>query len=817
VNAKPFSLNGLDIPQAAYAQSRFSFIVNGPFLKFRPFKDTKTNFFVTYFGTRGRNPNLFTETVPTAAERIGDFSQATQSLGTSATSVPVAIYNPFSATRTQFANNVIPPNMLNPTALTLLRFYPLPNEPGNANNYEYETTSVANTDNLGVRVQRNLTSKDRAFVNLQYQRRSGTTAQPFGYSDTNSGYGLNTQLQWTRNLSQQAISTASIRFNRNYSHVIPYFSTIPDIEAQLGLPGASTNPLDYGPPTLTFTNFATLSDSVPTLNRNQTIAPSEAVTILKGVHSLQFGAGYTRADLSSRTDPNARGTFSFNGQATSLLNANGTAVTGTGYDLADFLLGFPQSTSITYSQLTDYFIQNQFFSYAQDEWKPKPNLTLILGVRYDYFSPLHEKYGHISDLEILPGFSGVAVIEPGENGVPSGLIKSDWNNFSPRLALAYKLPFKKSTLFRAGYGIYYNGQAYIPFGNLLANQPPFATSNSVNTSVAEVLTLAQGFLVATPRDITNTFAVARDYRTPYAGTWNASLQRDLGGGFFIEVGYLGTKGTGLDVRIVPNQQPPGSVITRNQLGNALAFTYDESVGDSIFHSGHLRLVRRFNRGLSINAFYQYAKSIDDSSTFGGAGNTTAQNWLDISAERGLSSFDRRHTFIGSFVYQSPVGAAGSRIAANSKLGRILSNWQLSGSITAETGTPLTARALGNVSELAQTGGTGSERAEATGQPIYSSTGFFNLNAFTVPAPGTYGNAGRNTIPGPGLFNLNLAFARSFALGERRRSIEFRIESNNVLNHVSYTNIYSVVNAVNYGLPSAAGAMRRVDAVVRLRF
>jgi hypothetical protein len=311
--------------------------------------------------------------------------------------------------------------------------------------------------------------------------------------------------------------------------------------------------------------------------------------------------------------------------------------------------------------------------------------------------------------------------------------------------------------------------------------------------------------------------VARNYRTPYAGTWNANIQRDLGGGFFMEVGYLGTKGTGLDVRIVPNQPAPGSVVQRTQLGRALAFSYDEPVGNSNFESGHLRLVRRFNHGLSINAFYQYAKSIDDSSTFGGAGNTTAQDWQDIEAERGLSSFDVRHQFIGSFVYTSPVGAASSRIASDSRLGRLLANWQLSGSITAQTGTPLTARALGNVAELAQTGGTGSERAQATGQPIDSSSGFFNLNAFTVPAPGTYGNAGRNTIPGPGLFNLNIAFGRSFPLGERRRSIEFRVESNNVLNHVNYTNLYTVVNAVNYGLPSAAGAMRTMDVVVRLRF
>ena len=833
LNAKPFSLNGLDIPQAAYAQSRFSVIVGGPLMLGKLVKDPKTQFFFTYFGNRGRTPELFTETVPTAAERMGDFSQATQSLGASDTNAPVKIFQPAifrsgvlqPGTNTQFPNNTIPQSMLNPIALSLLHFYPLPNEPGNANNYQFETAQVANNDNLGLRVNRNITSVDRLSMNFQYQHRDGTTAQPFGYADASDGYGMNVQLQWTRNLGAAAISNAQVKFNRNYTQITPYFSLLPDIEKQLGIPNGSTNPLDFGPPTLNFTNFGSLSDSAPRLSRNQTQSGAESVSLLKGTHSISIGAGYTRADLATRTDTNGRGTFNFTGLATSQLNANGQPQPGTGYDLADFLLGFPQSSSIEYGQFDDYFLQNQWFAYAQDEWKVRPNLTLIAGVRYEYFSPFHEKYGRLANLDIAPDFTNVQVVTAGGTGpytgaFSSGLINPDWNNFSPRLALAWKLPWsKRSTVFRAGYGIYYNGQAYTQFTTLLANQFPFAIANNVNTSELEVLTLQQGFATTTTHDITDTFAVARNYRTPYAGTWNATLQHDFAGGFFAEIGYTGVKGTGLDVRTLPNEPPPGSPLLltqRNQLGNAVGFTYDQSVGNSIFNALQGRLVRRFNHGISLNAFYQFAKSIDDSSSFGGAGNTVAQNWLDIAAERGLSSFDVRHEFSGTFVWTSPVGGPGSRIAADSRKGRFLKDWQLSGAITAQTGNPLTARVLGNDQQLAQTGGIGSGRAEATGEAIESSTGFFNLNAFTTPAPGTYGDAGRNTIPGPGTFAVNLAFARSFTFSERRR-LEFRFESNNVLNHVNYTNLYTVVNAVNYGLPSAAGAMRTLDAVVRFRF
>ena len=285
------------------------------------------------------------------------------------------------------------------------------------------------------------------------------------------------------------------------------------------------------------------------------------------------------------------------------------------------------------------------------------------------------------------------------------------------------------------------------------------------------------------------------------------MQRELGKGFFADFTYLGTKGTRSDVKIIPNQQPPGSAAALAQ--NSTLYTYDESNGDSIFHASQFRLNRRFNRGLSFQAYYQFGKSIDDSSSFGGAGNTTAQNWQDLAAERGLSSFDIRHQFTTGFVWTSPIAGPGSHIAADRKVGRILKDWQISGNITAQTGNPLTARVLGNTQQLAQTGGIGSGRAEATGAPVDAGGRFFNLAAFTVPATGTYGDAGRNTIPGPGLFTLNSALARSFTMAERRR-IEFRVETTNTLNNVNYTNLYTVVNAADYGLPSSAGAMRTIQ-------
>jgi hypothetical protein len=210
--------------------------------------------------------------------------------------------------------------------------------------------------------------------------------------------------------------------------------------------------------------------------------------------------------------------------------------------------------------------------------------------------------------------------------------------------------------------------------------------------------------------------------------------------------------------------------------------------------------------------YTFSKSIDDSSTFGGSANAVAQNYLDLSAERGLSSFDRRHVLQGHWMLTSRFEENQSTWTA-----RLLKDWSLSGSVVAETGLPLTATVLGNLADTAGTGTIGSGRANATGADLSASQGFFNLGAFTPPPPGQFGNAGRNTIPGPGSFSVNMSFSRSFKLGEGRKRLEFRAEANNLFNQVNFTSYNTVVNSTNYGLVTAAGNMRTLDAVVRFRF
>jgi len=810
LDAAPFSINGQGNTKAAYAQNHFGFTLGGPLEIPKLFSLDNTFFFVNYTGNLTRNGVNLVTTVPTLAERSGDFS-----------ALPSVLYDP--TTGLPLPQNRI--TLINPIAAALLKYIPLPNQPGTVNNYRLITASPNNSQALNARVNQNLGRRDQLAVGVNWQTRDALSTQTFGFLDQSNGHGINSNLNWRHNFGAGKFNNLTGTFNRNTNNALPFFANGPDVAAQLGIAGASSNPLNFGPPNLSFTNFGALTDGSPSESAIYSFGVNDAFLFRKGKHNWSFGGGYTRYFDNTITDANGRGTFTFTGLGTSALNSAGQPVPGTGFDFADFLLGLPQTDSIRFGSSNTYFRTNSYNFFGQDDWRVASNFTLNLGLRYEYFAPWQEKYGRIANLDIAPGFSAVSVVTPSQSGpytgaFPSGLINPDRNNFAPRTALAWKPSAGSKIVVRMGYGWYYNPGIYNQFMSRLSAQPPFADSSTVNTSLANPLTLATGLTVTpTGKTITNTFAVDRNYRDMYAQSWNVGIQTDLPGALVGEISYLGTKGTRLDVQEMPNQAPPGSPLTSEQrmaIGNAVGFIYDTPVGNSIYHAGQARLNRRFRGGISFNLLYTYAKSIDDSSTLGGAGNTVAQNFYDLSAERGLSSFDRRHSFTASYVMASPVGGTSGFLANKGWIEAALKDWTLSGGATIQSGTPLTARVLGNQSDTAGTGTVGSGRAEATGLPVDSGSGFFNLAAFITPPEGQYGNAGRNTIPGPGMFSMNLSLQRTIQVAERLR-IQIRVDSTNFTNHVSIANFGTIVNSINYGVPSSAAAMRTLSATLRFNF
>jgi hypothetical protein len=493
-------------------------------------------------------------------------------------------------------------------------------------------------------------------------------------------------------------------------------------------------------------------------------------------------------------------------------------------------LGYPQSASLRYGSDNNYFRSWSTAAYAQDDFRVSRNLSLNFGLRYEYFAPYTELYGHLSNIAINPAFTEAAVVASGSSdpyggSLPSSLVRSDPNLWSPRFGFAWR-PFEKNSMqLRGGYSIFYSGSPYATIASQLASQPPFANTGSLSTSLTNPLTIQQGFLAipaaADNSHITNTYAIDPDYKLAYAQQWVFAIQNSLPHGFLVETEYLGTKGTHLGVYEQPNQAPQGTSVVnaQNQLRipYATGFNYQTEGANSSFNAGQLRVTRRFQRGMSFVALYTYSKSIDNASSFTGTGGTLVQFVDNWNLERGLSTTDQRHRLNFQFTLSSPVGVNGMMRNGGWKT-KLLAGWTLNGNFTAASGTPLTAKVAGNLSNTGGTGALGSVRAEATGLPIGAGNfPYFNLLAFTTPPAGEYGNAGRDTIPGPFQTALNASLNRAFRFGESRRQLQLRLSANNVFNHVVITNYGTTVNSATYGLPTAASATRTVNLLLRFNF
>jgi outer membrane receptor protein involved in Fe transport len=497
-------------------------------------------------------------------------------------------------------------------------------------------------------------------------------------------------------------------------------------------------------------------------------------------------------------------------------------VTDTGYDFADFLLGYPQQTSLQFGANSYNFRANSYDFFAQDDWRFRSNLSFNLGLRYEYNGPYTEANNRIANLDVAPGFTAAAPVLAGGTGpyngiFPNSLVRPDRNDFAPRVGIAWKP--QKQMVMRAGYGINYNLAQYGTIIQNFAFQPPFANTATNATNVTgftggSPLTLTNGFPATSSSTVTNNFAVNPDYRLGYVQVWNLDIQRELPGGVIMNAGYNGAKGTRLDTEralVFAGDQP---------------FIYESSEGNSILHAASVRIRKRMAKGVGFSAQYVFSKSIDDASSIGGGGSVVAQNPFDVSADRGLSSFDQRHKFTGNWIYDFPIGE-NRRFSPKGAWNHIFGAWQWSGDFTVGSGLYLTPRVLGGGLDISR-GVSGSLRANTvSGQEIALSNPtaleWFNTAAFCAPSAtctnpnGTgFGDAGRNIIEGPGQVTLDMSLNKTIQVKESR-ALDLRISANNVFNYVHFTSINTVVNSFTFGEVTGTGSMRRVTMTARFRF
>ena len=843
-DAHPYPLNVAQSPRIPSYSEQWGATIGGPLVIPKIYNGgNKTSFFVNYSVTRGKSPFDSFATVPTPAERTGDFSQAQTTTGT----VP-KIYNPFSCSGTPFCDNptqfsyngilnVIPPTSMDTAALGLLNYIPPPNVPGaTVQNYHLQDSLPTANDRIMGRIGQQISAKDSLNAMYYFNSARSQSVSTFpALTSTTSVRGQNMSLTEIHTLGPRTVNTLTANFNRQRSSLLDPFAYKQNIAGDLGIQGIATNPLDWGLPALQFTNFGALNLAIPSLTRNQTFRIMDIFLRNVGKHNIRVGGEVRRVQQNALRDPNARGTFAFSGYTTSDFTSNGLPVANTGFDLADFLLGLPQTTSVQFGEPSNYFRSWAYDGFIQDDWRATAHLTILYGLRYEYFAPFTEKYGHLSDLTFGPGFSSAVVTclnpaystcqNPGN--LPSSLLRGDDHNFAPRIGLAYRPWSKHSLVLRAGYGLFYDGSIYSRLYTNMASQPPFAQASTLVTTAQQVLTLENGFPKLGTNILTNTYALDPNFRTPYAQTWNFSIEDEFVRNVILSIGYIGTKGTKLDLLLAPNQSPPGAPITtgaQTALQNALAFTYETSGAASIYQGLQVGLRRQFHGGFSMSGTYTFSKSIDDAASVGGAGRTVAQNYQDLQAERGLSSFDVRNRLLINHTYQLPFGEQRRWLNKGGTMGRAFGNWQISGITTIQSGTPYTAQILGNLSDRAGTAAISNLRADATGLPVElprserTTLDFFNTAAFSLPAAGEFGDAGRDTIPGPGTVNFNMSLDKLVTFS-RERGIrgDFRITSNNIFNTPKFGGLSTVVNGEGFGRVTSVGAMRSVVFSFRLRF
>lgn len=830
LDAAPYSLSGIPSDKADYSQNRFGITMGGPLNIPHIYKGgTRTFLFGSYIGTRGNNPFDVFSTVPTNAERAGNFSGS-----------PVQLKDP--ATGLPLANNTI--TNINPIAAQLLQFIPAPNLPGTSRNFHFVSASHSNTDTMFLRFNHSF-GADQGMIGMfgagavrrqqrqqqQQQRQQGGDQKktPSKWSQSiNGGISYNNIRSEllnpfptlggnlsTNNLNANFghnavhglfINNLRFNYNRAETDIVNHFTNVNNIQGQLGINGASTNPSDFGLPTLVFApQFSSLSDTPAQFRTNQNFTISDSMSLTHGKHGWTWGGDFRHQLLDLSNATNSSGKYNFNGNAS-------------GLPFADFLFGFPRQTSIQFGAENYHFHANSYNLFVQDNWRVGKNLTLNLGLRYEYTPPFTEENNRIVNLDVAPGFAAVAPVLPGQTGsltgtqYPNGLIKPDRNNFAPRVGLAWK-PFSK-TVVRAGYGINYNLGQYTSLVTQLAFQPPFAVTQTVIAPTPTSLTLQDPFAAAVPGSTTNNYAVDPNYVLAYVQTWNLNVQQEVKGDLTINIGYTGSKGTHLDIVRAPVLDNVAL------LTGAQAFQFESSNGSSILHAGSLRVRKRMRHGLSVGGTYTYSKSIDNASSIGGGAVVVAQNDLDLAAERGLSSFNQTHRLTADYYYDLPFGKDRKWLNNGSWATRFFGGYYFSGNLTLASGFPFSPRIFGGLGDLAR-GANGSLRPDLIpGQAItVGDPGllqWFNTAAFVAPPPGQFGDAGRNIIIGPGTVSLDMSMGKSIQLKEMQR-LDVRFSATNVFNHANFSAIDTTLGSPTFGQVTSVGSMRKAQITTRYNF
>jgi hypothetical protein len=814
----------------------------------------KTFFFADYEGLRVRNQTVFNVTVPTQAMRNGDFSAFLGAqIGTDAAGNPVyqgQIYDPNSThvvngqqVRNPYKNNQIPTG-ISQISKNLLAYYASPTNSALASNLQDATSTGSNTNRYDIRVDENISARNRVFGRWSDYRSSPLTSVPFrgaaGDFDQNIGEQRSLSTSFITTISANLFNEARGLFLQSKTNNVPYLGT-KNIAAAVGIPGITNS---AGLPAIDISSIQQIGSSASGtfLNDNQRVfAIIDNLTYLRGAHNFKVGTEIRFYRLKIFQPTYYNGYFAFRSAETS---APGSLSSRTGNAFASFLLGtadISEYTEVDPGQL----VNGEYYSgFIQDDWKATPRLTLNLGFRYEVNSRLADKRGLSSTFD--------TATERVLAGPARPIPPLDLSNAGPRLGLAYDILGNQSTLLRSGFGMFYSPITGAG-GNPLNGVPKFPYEfTSIATSpdgITPVTTLAAGPVIVpqySPTDPKLGFGanvqIQSPNTAPYVYQWNLGVEQAFGNTLVADISYVGSAGHKYDIgrlnyeniNQVPYSVAKQAAISQGTINPVTAnlrpypnFNYVEPInprwGNSIYHALQLKLEQHMRGGVSYLLSYTWAKYIDNGSeAYNSLGGSWAQDIYNLRAERTDSTAEIPQRFVASWVWDLPYGRD-RHFHMDGLMDALIGEWEISGLATAQDGQPV------DVEQATITSNTYSllQRPNLSGNPVLHSgrsvARFFNTSLFGPAAPQSVGTSPRNPVRSPGLIDADMAVSKRWHVYEED-NLEFRMEAFNLSNtpplilqtRTTY-NPNLALSQQSFGQITSAGSGRVFQAALKFHF
>jgi outer membrane receptor protein involved in Fe transport len=833
LDAKNYAFTTARPPKDPFKWNQFGFTLGGPVLIPKIFNGKNRLFFMTnyeWFRQRRNVQALFT--VPTAASRNGDFSALP--FGTQGIWDPATRPNPGAAGGTQFPGNVIPQGRITEQSKKLLDFLPLPNLPTATQNYQAAQGRPIDRDQFTGRGDFVESSNSQWFGRYSWGDEGQLTEALRLNGDKIVTNFRQIMVTNTRVLSSSVVNEARFGYSKFYNTAGPELAFTRDVVGELGIPGlASGPPVQWGIPNVALdhglSGFGNGSEG-PYENNNRSIQFINNLSWTRGKHSFKFGGEFRNDVYRQVGNQFARGQFSFIRNATRNPGVSGV----TGDSFADFLLGQPYQAEAAVAIATADFRASTFYLYVDDTWKVTRNLTLNLGLRYENTPPWEDQTGKLFNLivpyehhptdfrnavaprNMFPYFMRQGTLQNCFDGISIGrwpapiapltsfgqpdvrcdgslgnrLVARDNNDFAPRLGLTWA-PTQKWVI-RGGGGMFYTQDSGNPRFDMARNLAGRGRDNSDTKFLTWANAVPTG---GTLPERPYAFANLYDRRTPYSIQYMLNVQRELPWNTLFEVGYLGSQSHRLEALRSVNEalEAPRtsglSVAQRSPFPNLGIVQLVDNNGNANYNSLGAKLSKRFSGGLTYLASYTWSKSIDTFSAIRNQGNDTLfpQNSYCRECERALSSFDTRHRFVTSALWELPFGKGRPVNIDNSFVNAVAGGWQLGSIITLQSGFPLLISQSGDPSNTGHT----FDRPNATGISPYdgwdsTTARWFNPAAYTRTPDGFHGNVGRGSATTPGIFSWDFSMHKDFKFLETHR-VQFRFEAFNFPNHPVWGN------------------------------